>query len=161
MVSFSLSLKMRIAVTTSNTELRDYTFTGQFRVEVKRSDAINNHVQFSRHYISSWFLQLHNIFNSIWLFPSYLLTLSLQFPAGIFRRSHQRCSVKKGVPEKFNKIHWKTPVPESFHLRATAPELEEVNIQSLRCDTIIIIIIIIINISFWSSILHEGIFLFL
>ena len=111
MVSFLLSLKMRIAVTTSNTELRDYTFTSQFRVEVKRSDAINNHVQFSRHYISSWFLQLHNIFNSIWLFPSYLLTLSLQFPAGIFRRSHQRCSVKKGVPEKFNKIHWKTPVP--------------------------------------------------
>ena len=40
------------------------------------------------------------------------------------------------------------------HLRATASELEEVNIQSLRWGTIIIIIIIIINISFWSTILH-------
>ena len=32
----------------------------------------------------------------------------------LFRSSHQRCSVRKGVLKKFHKIQRKTPVPESL-----------------------------------------------
>ena len=33
-----------------------------------------------------------------------------------FRRSYQRCSLKKGVFKKFQKIHMKTPAPEGLFL---------------------------------------------